>query len=61
MVKSDALDDTDVSKVEGVIGDTTNVDEARLNLARARLAQASANLFANSVAKIGVTRLPGSS
>ena len=51
MAKSDALDDADVSKVARIIRDRAKVEEARLNGARARLAQASADLSAIFVAR----------
>jgi hypothetical protein len=60
MAKSDALDDADVSKVASIVKDKAKVKEARLNGARARLAQASANLFAISVARVGASRQPNS-
>ena len=58
MAKSDAYDDADVSKVSGIIRDMAKVEEARLNGARARLAKASADLSAISVAKFGSCRQP---
>jgi len=58
MAKSDALDDADVSKLSGIVKDMAKVEEARLNGARARLAQASACLFAISVARLGSSRQP---
>ncbi len=56
LAKSDALDDADVTKVAGIIRDRAKVQEARLNGARARLAQASADLSAISVARFGASR-----
>ena len=58
MAKSDALDDADVSKVTVMISDKAKVDEARLNGARAMLAQASTYLFAISVARFVASRQP---
>ena len=46
LAKSDALDDADATKVAGIIRDRAKVEEARLTGARARLAQASADLSA---------------
>ncbi len=60
MAKSDALDDADVSKVSGIVRDMAKVVEARLNGALARSAQASAYLFAISVASFGSFRQPNS-
>ena len=60
MAKSDALDDADQSKVAGLVRDKAKTEEARLNGARARLAQASADLAATSVARFGASRQPGS-
>jgi hypothetical protein len=54
MAKSDALDDTDVSKVAGI--SMYKVEEACLIGARAWLAQASAHLSAISVARFGAAR-----
>ena len=61
MVKSDAMDDANVSKVPKIVRDRAKVEEARLNGARARHAQASAYLFAISVARFGASRQPGRS
>ena len=60
MAKSDALNDADVSKVSCIARDRAKVEEARLYGARARLAQASADLFAISVASFGSSRQPSS-
>jgi hypothetical protein len=60
LAKSDALDDADVTKVAGIIRDMAKVEEARLNGARARLAQASADLSAIYVARFGASRQPSS-
>ncbi len=59
MVKSDAMDDADVSKVSRIIRDMAKVEEARLNGASAWLAQASADISAISVAKFGAARQTG--
>jgi len=59
--KSDTLDDVDVSKVAEVGKDKAIVEEARLNGARPRLAQAWAYLFVISVARFGASRQPGTS
>jgi len=62
MAKSDALDDSDVTKAAGIVRDKAKAEETRLNGARARLAQASADLSAISVARFGAARqLPSSS
>ena len=58
LAKSDALD---VSKVARIVGDKNKVKEARLNVARAMLTQASADLFAIFVARFGASWQPGSS
>ncbi len=59
MVKSDAMDDADASKVARIIRDKAKVEEARLNGARARLAHASTDLSAISVARFGAARQTG--
>ncbi len=56
MAKSDALDDSDVTKAAGIIKDKAKVEETRLNGARARLGQASADLSAISVTGFGAAR-----
>ncbi len=56
MEKADALDDANDTKAVGVTRDRSKVEEARLNGARARLAQASADLSAISVARFGAIR-----
>jgi 3-methyladenine DNA glycosylase Tag len=61
MAKSDALDDSDVTKAAGIVRDQAKVEETRLNGARARLAQASADLSAISVARFGAARQPARS
>ena len=60
MAKLDALDDSDVTKVTGIVRDIAKVKEARLNGARARLEQASADLCAISVPRFGADRQTGS-
>jgi len=57
MAKSDALDDSDVTKAART---QPKVEEARLNGARARLAQASVDLSAIFVARFGAPRQTGS-
>jgi len=61
MAKSDSLDDANVPKVSGIVRNIAKMEEARLNGARARLAKASAYMFAISVARFGASRQPGSS
>ncbi len=53
MAKPDALDDADISKMACIVKDRSKVEEVCLNGARARLAQASADLSAVSVARFG--------
>ena len=60
MAKSDTLDDANVSKVACIVMDRAKVEEIRLNGARARLAQASTNLYAIFVARFGSSRQPSS-
>jgi hypothetical protein len=60
LAKSDALDDADVSKVARIIKDKAKVEEACLNGARARLAQASSDMSAIYVARFGAARHTGS-
>jgi hypothetical protein len=59
MAKFDALDDYDVTKAAGIVMDKAKVEETRLNGACARLAQASANLSAISMARFGAARHTG--
>ena len=59
MAKSDALDDSDVTKAAGIVRDKAKAEETRLNGARARLAQASADLSAISVTRFGAARQTG--
>ena len=61
MAKFDALEDADVSKVSRIIRDKAKVEEVCLNVARARLAHASADLSAIVVARFGSSRQPASS
>jgi hypothetical protein len=53
LAKSDSLRDDDASSVARIVRDRTNVEEARLNGARARLAAARDNLATFSVAILG--------
>ncbi len=55
MAKSDALDDADATKGADVTKNKVKTEEARLN-ARARLVQASANLYEMYVASFGAAR-----
>ena len=59
MAKSDALDDSDVTKATGIVRDNAKAGETRLNGARAKLAQASANLSEIFVAIFGAARQNG--
>ena len=52
MAKSDALDDSDVTKAAGIVRGKAKMEETRLNGARARLAQASADLSAIFCGKV---------
>jgi len=54
--KADALDDADASKGASITKDKAKVEEARLNGARAKLAQVSADLSAIAVARFGAAR-----
>ncbi len=56
MAKADAMNDANDTKAAGITRDMTKVEEARLNGARARLAKASADLSAISVARFGAVR-----
>jgi hypothetical protein len=56
MAKLDGMEDVHVSKGVGLTIDKTKMKEAHLNRARARLAQASAHLYAISVARFGAAR-----
>ena len=57
--KSDTLDDADASKGARLIRDKTKEEETRPNGARARLAQASADLSPISVARFVAARQTG--
>ena len=59
MPKLDAMDDADVYKVARVVRDIAKVKEDRLGNARARLADAYADLYAISVARFGNARQTG--
>jgi hypothetical protein len=54
LAKSDKLKDDDFSPVAKLVRDRTNVEEARLNGARARLATARDRLAACTIATRGV-------
>ena len=61
MAKSDALDDSDITKATRIVMDKAKVEETRLNSTRDKLEQASADLSAISVARFGAARQPVSS
>jgi hypothetical protein len=58
LAKSDALGDDDTSKVGSLVSDMTKFEETRLKGVRARLAHASVDLVAISVARFGAARKP---